>query len=208
MKGRTRRRGRNTLRYPTTPKACFTSSPVVIPCAGLHFVALGEAQPCADHQRHVIGVRHERTRPLHRRALRHQAQRRSARTPPWRERTRSARRHDLPQRERLLQRVKRPGFNDVRPSADSDRTRRALRDGTGCRRAARGRRTISWAPVPSCVPPPLFIFSATGGVRFEPVPWLGFSAALLLGVDSYPNPFGMVELGVTFVLPWSTDPRS
>jgi hypothetical protein len=54
---------------------------------------------------------------------------------------------------------------------------------------------------PSCTGEPLFILSATGGVRFELVPWLGISAALLLGADTFPNPFGMVELGVTFSYP-------
>lgn len=56
---------------------------------------------------------------------------------------------------------------------------------------------------PSCTRDRLFIFSAVGGVRVEPVPWVGFSASLSLGVDSYPNPFGMIELGVTFALPLS-----
>lgn len=56
---------------------------------------------------------------------------------------------------------------------------------------------------PSCTPDPLFIFSAMGGVRVEPVPWLGVSGLLSLGMDSYPNPFGMVELAVTFALPLS-----
>lgn len=54
---------------------------------------------------------------------------------------------------------------------------------------------------PSCTPDRLFIFSATGGVRIEPRPWIGFSALLSLGLDSYPNPFGMVELASTFTLP-------
>jgi len=53
----------------------------------------------------------------------------------------------------------------------------------------------------SCDQTPLFIFSATGGVRFEPTPWLGLSTMLSLGMDSYPNPFGMVELGVSFFIP-------
>lgn len=54
---------------------------------------------------------------------------------------------------------------------------------------------------PSCTSEPLFVLSAHGGVRFEPVPWLGFSAGLLLGADTYPNPFGMVELGVSVTWP-------
>ncbi len=56
---------------------------------------------------------------------------------------------------------------------------------------------------PQCAPPPLFVFAALGGVRLEPVPWLGFSAVLSLGTDTHPNPFGMVELSVTFTLPLS-----
>lgn len=54
---------------------------------------------------------------------------------------------------------------------------------------------------PSCTSTPLFILAATGGVRIEPAPWLGFSAVLSLGVDSYPNPFGMIEIAQTFALP-------
>lgn len=54
---------------------------------------------------------------------------------------------------------------------------------------------------PACTRDNLFIWSASGGVRFEPVPWLGVAATLALGVDSYPNPFGMVELATTFALP-------
>jgi hypothetical protein len=56
---------------------------------------------------------------------------------------------------------------------------------------------------PSCTRDRLFIFSASGGVRFEPAPWLGITTSLALGMDSYPNPFGMVELGLTFALPLS-----
>jgi hypothetical protein len=56
---------------------------------------------------------------------------------------------------------------------------------------------------PVCSPPPLFIFAALGGVRIEPNPWLGVSAILQLGTDTHPNPFGMVELGLTFALPLS-----
>ena len=58
----------------------------------------------------------------------------------------------------------------------------------------------SGAPV--CTDSPLFIFAATAGVRIEPVPWLGITATLSFGTDSYPNPFGMLELGVTLVLPF------
>lgn len=47
----------------------------------------------------------------------------------------------------------------------------------------------------------LFIFAATAGVRFEPTPWLGLFAEIALGIDSYPNPFGMVEGGVSFTIP-------
>ncbi len=54
---------------------------------------------------------------------------------------------------------------------------------------------------PVCTDSPLFIFAATGGVRIEPAPWIGFSAIISFGTDSYPNPFGMVELAVTFALP-------
>jgi hypothetical protein len=53
---------------------------------------------------------------------------------------------------------------------------------------------------PSCTPSRLFIFSAVGGIRVEPVPWLGFSALVSLGIDTYPNPFGMVELAATYAL--------
>jgi hypothetical protein len=54
---------------------------------------------------------------------------------------------------------------------------------------------------PDCTSKALFIFAATGGVRFEPAPWLGLSLALSLGTDTYPNPFGMVEAGVSFAIP-------
>lgn len=54
---------------------------------------------------------------------------------------------------------------------------------------------------PSCTDTPLFIFAATAGVRFEPEPWLGVSSVLTLGTDTYPNPFGMMELDVTFLIP-------
>ena len=54
---------------------------------------------------------------------------------------------------------------------------------------------------PTCQRTPIFIFAATGGVRFEPVRWLGVALSLSFGLDSYPNPFGMVELGVSFALP-------
>jgi hypothetical protein len=52
-----------------------------------------------------------------------------------------------------------------------------------------------------CTKTPIFIFAATGGLRVEPLPWLGVQLTVSLGLDSYPNPFGMVELGVTFALP-------
>jgi len=54
---------------------------------------------------------------------------------------------------------------------------------------------------PSCTETPLFIFAATAGVRFEPTPWLGISSILTLGTDTYPNPFGMMELDVSFAIP-------
>jgi hypothetical protein len=54
-----------------------------------------------------------------------------------------------------------------------------------------------------CTSTPLFVFAATGGVRIEPTPWMGLSAVLSLGVDTYPMPFGMIELSQTFVLPLS-----
>ncbi len=54
---------------------------------------------------------------------------------------------------------------------------------------------------PVCTKTPIFIFAATGGLRVEPLPWLGVQLTVSLGLDSYPNPFGMVELGVTFALP-------
>jgi hypothetical protein len=56
---------------------------------------------------------------------------------------------------------------------------------------------------PQCTHDALFIFAATGGVRIEPKPWLGISAILTFGTDTYPNPFGMIELGVSFALPLS-----
>ena len=58
---------------------------------------------------------------------------------------------------------------------------------------------------PDCTPTALFIFAANGGVRFEPVPWLGLSLGLSLGTDTYPNPFGMVEAGLTFAIPVGFD---
>lgn len=54
---------------------------------------------------------------------------------------------------------------------------------------------------PSCTSQNLFIFSTMGGVRLEPAPWVGFWSALALGVDTYPNPFGHIEIGSTFALP-------
>lgn len=56
---------------------------------------------------------------------------------------------------------------------------------------------------PVCTGDPLFVLAATGGVRFEPAQWFGVSATLALGIDSYPNPFGMIELAATFALPLS-----
>jgi hypothetical protein len=56
---------------------------------------------------------------------------------------------------------------------------------------------------PTCTRTPIFIFAAVGGVRIEPTPWLGVNTSLAIGLDSYPNPFGMVELGVSFALPLS-----
>lgn len=56
---------------------------------------------------------------------------------------------------------------------------------------------------PQCTAATLFIFAGTAGVRFEPVPWLGIFSALTLGTDSYPNPFGMLELGASLALPQS-----
>jgi hypothetical protein len=54
---------------------------------------------------------------------------------------------------------------------------------------------------PDCTSKALFIFAATGGVRFEPERWMGLWLALSLGTDTYPNPFGMVETGVSFAIP-------
>lgn len=54
---------------------------------------------------------------------------------------------------------------------------------------------------PDCSSKALFIFAATGGVRFEPARWLGLWLGLSLGTDTYPNPFGMVEAGVSFAIP-------
>lgn len=54
---------------------------------------------------------------------------------------------------------------------------------------------------PLCTPEPLFILSATGGIRLEPTPWFGAAFLLSLGADSYPNPFGMAELALSFALP-------
>jgi hypothetical protein len=59
---------------------------------------------------------------------------------------------------------------------------------------------------PTCSSSRLFIASATGGLRLEPTPWLGVSIALAAGVDTYPNPFGMIELGLTFALPLARGP--
>ena len=43
--------------------------------------------------------------------------------------------------------------------------------------------------------------SGTVSDSIEPVKWLGVNLSLAFGLDSYPNPFGMVELGVSFALP-------
>jgi hypothetical protein len=56
---------------------------------------------------------------------------------------------------------------------------------------------------PSCTATPLFIFAATGGIRLEPVPWFGVFTQLTFGTDTYPNPFGMLEVGLSFALPQS-----
>jgi hypothetical protein len=54
---------------------------------------------------------------------------------------------------------------------------------------------------PSCERVPLGVFAATAGVRFDVQPTLGIFVQLHLGIDTYPNPFGMFEAGITFVLP-------
>ena len=54
---------------------------------------------------------------------------------------------------------------------------------------------------PQCVAQGLFIFAASVGLRVEPQPWIAVSSSLSIGVDSYPNPFGMVDVGLTFPLP-------
>lgn len=54
---------------------------------------------------------------------------------------------------------------------------------------------------PTCTKVPIFIWSATAGLRIEPVPAVGINLSLSIGIDSYANPFGMVELGVSFALP-------
>jgi hypothetical protein len=59
-----------------------------------------------------------------------------------------------------------------------------------CGHDANGRRT--------CEGFPLLVFAGTAGVRLEPVPWFGVFAELALGLDSYPNPFGIVQLGLSF----------
>jgi hypothetical protein len=56
---------------------------------------------------------------------------------------------------------------------------------------------------PVCTQDPLFIIAATVGVRIEPKPWLGIFSILTLGTDTYPNPFGMIELGASFAIPLS-----
>ncbi len=55
---------------------------------------------------------------------------------------------------------------------------------------------------PTCERVPLFVVAATAGLRIEPVRTLGFYAQVALGMDSYPNPFGMAEAGMTVVLPF------
>lgn len=56
---------------------------------------------------------------------------------------------------------------------------------------------------PTCDRIPLFVVAATAGLRIEPVRTLGFYAQVALGMDSYPNPFGMAEAGMTVVLPFA-----
>ncbi len=56
---------------------------------------------------------------------------------------------------------------------------------------------------PTCDRVPLFVVAATAGLRIEPVRTLGFYAQVALGMDSYPNPFGMAEAGMTVVLPFA-----
>lgn len=56
---------------------------------------------------------------------------------------------------------------------------------------------------PSCERTPIFVFAATLGARIEPVRWFGIYATIAAGVDTYPNPFGMIETGLTFA--WPTD---
>lgn len=56
---------------------------------------------------------------------------------------------------------------------------------------------------PTCAKTPIFIFAATAALRVEPIPAIGINLSLSFGLDSYPNPFGMVELGVSFALPLS-----
>lgn len=58
----------------------------------------------------------------------------------------------------------------------------------------------------SCKPDPLFFFAANVGLRLEPRPWLGFSAALSAGSDSLGYPFGDVEIGMSLALP-QTEPH-
>jgi hypothetical protein len=54
---------------------------------------------------------------------------------------------------------------------------------------------------PDCAAPPLFVFAGTVGLRIEPTSWLGLFSVLTIGVDTFPNPFGMVEAGLNFPLP-------
>lgn len=62
-----------------------------------------------------------------------------------------------------------------------------------CGHDASGKRT--------CEGYPLVIFAATAGLRVEPKPWVGIFAEIALGVDSYPNPFGIVQVGISFFVP-------
>lgn len=54
---------------------------------------------------------------------------------------------------------------------------------------------------PTCTKAPIFIWSAVAGLRIEPHPVVGIDVSIALGVDSYANPFGMVELGFSFAYP-------
>jgi hypothetical protein len=56
---------------------------------------------------------------------------------------------------------------------------------------------------PSCTAKALFVFAASAGVRIEPVRWLGLFSEVALGVDTYPNPFAILQAGLTLALPLS-----